>query len=263
MSRANPNEDVRTPNPAVRFYQWAGSSGNYEWYDKVNKKKVEVPLPFTFLPIDRCITLKGYNDDTKTSYWSNEVKDIEKDVFTVQSVSGTGTTKVIRTEAVGLYKDIKSTLDALDISYVESLYVGIKNESGSLDLCNIQIKGAAVKSWFEFKKNVNIWEIAVTVKSSVDKKKGAVKYKEPVYTAITKISKEINDQAITLNNKLNEYLLPYFEKNKATPEQTTKPAQNEQNTANNAPANSKPVEVPFEEKVEDINFGEDMTDIPF
>lgn len=187
MSRSNPSEDTRTPNPALRFYDWTGSTGLMSYYDKEARKKIEVKLPFTFLPISRLVTLKGYNDDTKTSYWSNEVKDIQKDPFLVQSVTGGAGNKQIRTVAQGLYKDIKPILDSLDISYVESLYIGMKGASG-LELCNFQIKGSAIGSWIQFCKDNKIWEIAVKIASSIDKKKGAVKYKEPVYTPIVKIT---------------------------------------------------------------------------
>lgn len=263
MSRSNPNEDSRTPNPALRFYEWQGSTGNLSYYDKENKKKVEVTLPFTFLPISRLVTLKGYNDDTKTSYWSNEVKDIQKDPFLVQSVTGGSGNKQVRTVAQGLYKDIKPTLDALDISYVESLYIGIKGAK-SLELCNIQIKGSAIGSWIQFCKDNKIWDIAVKIASSIDKKKGSVKYKEPVYTPIVKISDAMQTEAIALDHKLNEYLDGYFERNKTTATEVSKNTTNEQKESNK--------EVPFddskhkdaqesktsvkEEKVPNIVFGD-------
>lgn len=213
MSRSNPSEDQREPNPALRFYQWEGSTGAVNYYDKEAKKKVAVALPFTFLPISRLVTLKGYNDDTKTSYWSNEVKDIQKDSFHVQSVSGGANNKQIRTVAQGLYKDIKPTLDSLDIAYVESLYIGIKGAKG-LELCNFQIKGSAIGSWIQFCKDHKIWEIAASINSSLDKKKGSVKYKEPVYTPIVKISEAMQKQSIALDLQLNDYLAGYFERNK-------------------------------------------------
>ena len=217
MSRVNPDEDVKLLNPAVRFYDWSGSEGKFSYYDKEAKKKVMVDLPFTFLPIERCVTLKGYNDDTKTSYWSNEVKDNNKDIFVLQSVTTVNGNKKVTTVAKGLYKDIKPTLDALDISYVESMYIGVKGAKG-LELCNFQIKGSALGAWFEFCSKNKIWEIAVSVSSTVDKKKGAVKFKEPAYAAITKISPKMNEEAIELNKQLLTYLNEYFAKNKVAAE---------------------------------------------
>lgn len=215
MSRVNPDEDVKLQNPAVRFYDWSGAEGKFSYYDKEAKKKVIVDLPFTFLPIERCITLKGYNDDTKTSYWSNEVKDNNKDIFILQSVTTVNGNKKITTVAKGLYKDIKPTLDSLDISYVESMYIGVKGAKG-LELCNFQIKGSALGAWFEFCSKNKIWEIAVSVSSCVDKKKGAVKYKEPAYAAINKISSKMQEEAVELNKQLLVYLNEYFAKNKVS-----------------------------------------------
>lgn len=212
MSRSNPSEDVKTKNPAARFYDWSGSEGHFTYYDKEAKKKIPVKLPFTFLPICKAVTLKGYNDDSKTSFWSNEVKDISKDIMHLQSVTNVGGNKKIVTEAIGLYKDIKTKIDALGVSYVESLYIGVKGASG-LELCNLQIKGAALKPWFDVTSKSNVFELAIKVAGSTDKKKGAVKYKEPIFTVITKVSEEMNKQAVALDLDLQEYLKAYYAKN--------------------------------------------------
>lgn len=263
MSRLNPDEDVKLQNPCQKFYQWGGTDGNFEWYDKENKKKIIVALPFTFLPIERCITLKGFDDDTKTSYWSNEVKDINKDVLTLQSVSTVNGNKKVATVISGLYKDIRPKLDALNISYVESLYIGVKSAKG-LELCNFQIKGSALGTWFEFCSKHKIWDIAVAVKSTTPKKKGRVEYQEPVYTAITKISQAMNDEAVELNKTLNTYLEEYFAKNKAnavsvTVEETkTTPAKTDRPFDNSKPKEAQHSELI--EKENDIVTNMDMPD---
>lgn len=213
MSRSNPTEGARAINPAKKFYEWSGSEGVMTYYDKENKKKVEVPLPFTFLPLRRCVTVKGYNGDTETSYYSNEVKDTRTDVLMVYSVSGSGESRRSRLEEVGLYADIKDRLKAKGIKYVESLYVATYDDKKNLELCNIQIKGAALRPWGDVVKANNIWQVAISIKSFTENKKGGIKFKSPAFSVITKVKPETNEAAIKLDKEIEEYLNEYFKKN--------------------------------------------------
>ncbi len=213
MSRSNPTEDAKAVNPAVKFYEWSGSEGKLKYYDKETKKSVLLDLPFTFLPLRRCVAVKGYNGDTETSYWSNEVKDTRTDVLVVQSATGTGDKRKIRTEAVGLYKDIKDKVKALGAKYVESLYIASYDKNKKLELCNIQIKGSMLRPWGDIVKSSNIWTSAIKIDSFIEGKKGGVKFKVPVLKAISKIKPETNDLAVELDKEIAEYLDAYFLKN--------------------------------------------------
>lgn len=223
MSRSNPNEQL--VNPAARFYEWSGSNGNFKYYDKELKQNVDVPLPFTFLVLDTCATVKGFNDANQGGYWSNEVKDIRKDLITVRSKKGL--------EMTGTWEQIKAKMAADGVEYCQSVYIGIKMDGKNLGLANIQMRGSALSSWIEFCKTNKIMECAVTVKSATPAKKGATKYFEPKFEAV-KIKEETNLEAIELDKTLQEYLKAYFERNATAPTET--PA-----VTNNAPVATETV----------------------
>lgn len=256
MSRSNPTEDAKAVNPAVKFYEWAGSEGKLKYYDKETKKAVLLDLPFTFLPLRRCVTVKGYNGDTETSYWSNEVKDTRTDLLVVQSATGSGDKRKIRTEAVGLYKDIKDKVKALGAKYVESLYIASYDKNKKLELCNIQIKGVMLRPWGDIVKSSNIWTSAIKVDSFVEGKKGGVKFKVPVLKVIDKIKPETNEAAIELDKDIEAYLEEYFRKN-AEAAKTAETEQVEQPKAaepKSAPKQQSRAAAPVEdeEEVDDI-----------
>lgn len=265
MSRSNPNEDARLVNPAVRFFEWSGSQesgGAITYYDKENKKQVQVDLPFSFMPLRRAITVKGYNGDTETTYWSNEVKNPKTDKLIVMSATGKGEARKKRVEMIGLYSDIKDSLKAKGIKYTESLYVAYK-EGKDLKLCNFQIKGAALKPWLDFVKENKIWEIAASIKSSVQGKKGGVKYFSPVFTPV-KVSEEANAKAIELDKEIELFLELYYAQNaeRANSETVEAKAETKADTKSEAkPAakaetkpSSRSAQVEEEEEEEDIHF---------
>jgi hypothetical protein len=213
MSRSNPNEDINLVNPAKFFLEWKGKEGGFEYWDKTNKKNVDIPLPFTFIPLCTYVTLKGYNQKKDTSFWSNEVKDIQKEKFVVKGKNNG--TKALGTYFEGLYKDLKEQLELNKINYVQSLYIACKDEKGALQLANIQIKTSALGPWIEFCKKNKVMEIGVQVKSFTKEKNGSVDFVAPVYTAV-KISDETNKAAIALDEELQVYLKAYLENNKST-----------------------------------------------
>lgn len=255
MSRSNPN-DVQSPNPSLRFYEWAGSAGQFTYYDKETKQKVDEPLPFSFLPLDRLVTFKGWNDKEKKGYWANEVKDHAEEVVVVKSSEGI--------EFAGKRsKEFKEKIEAKKINYIESLYIGVKNKAGKLELCNIQIKGAALKPWFEFCKKNKIYEIAVNVNSTTDEKTGSVKFKAPVYKAVTTLKEETLKEANDLDIELQAYLKEYFAKNSSNVatigEDSSKPAKQAKKEVNKGEMTKEE----FEESVEDISFTDESEEPPF
>jgi len=211
MSRSNPSEDTNLVNPAKFYLEWKGKEGGFEYWDKTNKKNVDMPLPFTFIPLCTYVTLKGYNKKKEIGFWSNEVKDITKDKFVVKGKAKSGS---IETYFEGLYKDLKDQLELNKISYVQSVYIGYKAKGGELELANIQIKTSALGPWIEFCKKNNINECGVSVKEFTKEVNGDVSFVAPVYNAV-KISDETNAAAIELDKTLQSYLTAYLAKTKS------------------------------------------------
>lgn len=205
MSRSNNTEN---PNPARRFYQWVGDKGGFRYFDKSLGEKGEnvyVPLPISFLVLDTLSTIKGFDDATQSGFWSNEVKDIRREVLTVRNKSGVC--------AKGLYEQVITDRNCTGAKYCQSVYVGTKEPDGTWIICNIQMTGAALGAWIEFRKKNKIFEGGILVDEMLDGKKGATKYKIPVFKKID-VATDTEEIAKGLDQKLQAYLKTYFERNR-------------------------------------------------
>lgn len=205
MSRSN-NTDLI--NPAQRFYEWRGSKGDLKYFDKSkgeNGEQVFVKLPFTFLVLDRLSTIKGFSDADQSGFWSNEVRDLKKEIFNIRTKKGL--------VATGLYSAMAPILNQ-GASYCQSVYIAVKEEKG-FSLCNFQIHGSAIGEWINLCKGKNIYKYAITIASADKAKKGATEYYVPVFKLNPKISEEAEAKAIELDKELQEYLKAYFSRNKA------------------------------------------------
>jgi hypothetical protein len=193
------------PNPAVHFFNWNGDTGGFRYFDKSLGEKgerVSVPLPFSFMVLDTLSTIKGYNDFEKSGYWSNEIRDIKRDILTVKSKSGT--------ISKGTYEQVITDRACSGAKYCQSVYVAIKID-GEMKIANIQMLGAALGSWIDFRKKNNIYSGAITVDSFVEGKKGKTVYQIPVFRSIP-CSDDSNTVATDLDKQLQEYLKGYFER---------------------------------------------------
>jgi hypothetical protein len=190
-------------NPATKFIEWKSNEKSFEYYDKEAQKKVEIPLPFKFLVLDELHTVKGWNDATSSSIYSNEVKFISKEIMTVKPFKGNEIAK-------GLYKDIKEKIVAAGGHYTKSIYIML--EDGSL--ANLQLKGSSTQAWGDFtqKTRSRLPEEWVIVKTAKDGKKGAVKFSMPDFTFERTLSDAENEQADGCFDILEAYLKAYLVK---------------------------------------------------
>lgn len=198
MSRSN---QIDLVNPATRFFQWSGSEGKVQYYDKTEEKNVDVKMPFTFLVLDRVAQITGGVDhgNEYLGFWSNAVRNTKVQPFTVRSKRGI--------EVQGLYEQIKGYTG---VRFQQGLYIAYKNGQ-NLEIGYLKIKGAALTAWIEFTKaHRNIFQGAFSIVDAEKKKKGATTYYEPVFDFSAKVSEETESAAIELDKQLQEYLTAYF-----------------------------------------------------
>lgn len=190
-------------NPAAKFIDWKSNEKCFSYYDKEEAKNVLIPLPFTFLVLDELHTIKGWNDATSSSIYSNEVKFISKEVMTVKPFKGNEIAK-------GIYKDIKEKIVAAGGHYTKSIYIML--EDGTL--ANIQLKGSAVQKWGDFsqKTKSRFADEWVTVANVEEGKKGAVKFTTPLFSFAKSLNDKECDLADTAFNTLETYLKAYLVK---------------------------------------------------
>ena len=196
MSRSQPNTQQ---NPATIFYEWNAETGHVRYYDKEAKENVVVKLPFQFLLLDQVARIGGYSESQNAGFYSNEVKDITKEVLTVKTHGG-------GVVAQGLYSEIKDTIKSKGAKYVASLYIAVK-EGENLVIQNFQMKGAALGGWMDFCKEAkgDIWQKAIIIDGMVEGKKGKVTYQTPTFR-LNEVSEDTNEQATELDKELQRYL---------------------------------------------------------
>jgi hypothetical protein len=193
MSLSNNTE---SKNPAQRFFEWSSQDKTVKWYDKEAKQNVLMQLPFTFIVLDMLSTVKGFSDADGGGIWSNEVRDTRKDILTVRTKRGI--------KAQGLWKeDIKNSVEGA--RYCRSVYIAFKDDDGDLVIGNIQMQGSANSAWIEFSRNTKIYGVGIQITGSVEQKKGATTYYEPVFQVIEANEATIAE-AVELDKELQEYL---------------------------------------------------------
>lgn len=196
MSRSN-NTELR--NPAERFFRWDGDKGGFKYYDKnlgENGQNVKIDLPFRFLVLDALSTITGYDDDTKSGYWSNEVRDIRNEQF------------VVRTQKGICYKGLYDQMSLTGAKYAQSVYIAYA-EGGGWHIGNIKFSGASIGSWIDFRKKNKIFDGMICVNEMLHGQKGRVEYEMPVFSKV-EADADMNDVAIELDKELQKYLDQYF-----------------------------------------------------
>jgi hypothetical protein len=203
MSRSNPT--ANNPNPATRWFEWAGKDGRLFYYDKAKKEKVNIPLPFTFMALDSTKTVRGYNKKLKTGLYANEVKDVQADRLVVKFFNG-------GTVAEGVWADIRDAVIARSGKFGVNLYIAYKAADGFKIGCN-QLTGCAMSAWFDFEKKSgkSIFEKAITITQGKKDTSGDVEFIPPAF-ALKDVSEETNAAALALDKELQEYFAGYFKR---------------------------------------------------
>lgn len=211
MSRSNTTENAR--NPSTRWFEWHGSKGCINYWDKEAKKRVDVALPFTFLLLDELATVRGFHEPSNSGIFANEVRDTRQDTFVVRAFEGGDI-------ASGLYASIRDRVAAKGGYFQASCYVAYKTDDG-LKIGNLGFNGAALSSWSEFKKNCpdkqdannkrvrGYYVDAVSITGYEDRTKGATKYRIPVF-ALKPVGTDTNEQAVALDAELQQFLKDYL-----------------------------------------------------
>lgn len=190
--------DDRPVNPAQHFIKV--KSGALTYYDKDSGENVEVSTPLKFIVLDQLATIKGWSDQDESGYWSNEVKNVGKDVLNVRTKNGL--------KESGIWKEIKGSVGIAGAKYHASIYIAASGRNG-LEIQNLALTGAALNAWIEFTKKNDVRKNSVTLSEWADAKKGSVKYKVPVFVASPMDDGE-RDEAVELAKKLRVYHNEYF-----------------------------------------------------
>ncbi len=196
MSFSNP----RVKNPTVKFLEFKGESGTFQYYDKETEKNITLPLPIYFVVLDELHTVKGYNKNYKAGIVSNEVRNIKEELLSV---------RVFKTDIklVGTWEKIKGEVERIQGHYSKSVYAGLIVKDKPMELVNFQFHGASRSPWFDYKGDKE--KFGVSVLETVEDSSGSVSFKRPVFKAVKLRDIDIK-QATELDRQLQEYLKHYF-----------------------------------------------------
>lgn len=225
MSRSEKN--TINQNPATRFFDFAGGTGQVEFYDRESKTNIPVEFPFKFLVLDEVMTVGGgYDDGDKfIGYYSTAIRSQNAKIepITVWQSSG----KKQRVAMKGLWSEIKAGLTGA--KYIKGLYImWFNDETNQMEIGYLKIRGAALMPWVNFnadRKDVCVGAFAIV--GNAPKKKGTNHYFEPVFEWTETIKPESEAKALELDSQvLQPYLRDYFAKQGTyveTPETEDKP----------------------------------------
>lgn len=192
MSLSNP----RSSSPVSKWFRLRASTGDVVYYDKSLQKEVVVPLPFKFVVLDVLNTIGGYHESSQSGIRANEVRT-NQEVLTVRSRAGT--------LAEGSYEQIKDRIKTLGGKFANSVYIAYE-EGGELVLGNLNLIGASVSAWFDFKQGKSLdVDPGVVITSFTAAKKGATEYFVPTFDRYTVDDAELS-VAASLDRDLQEYL---------------------------------------------------------
>ena len=222
-SRRTLNKTEGSTNPSTKFLEWNSSNKCFSYYDKTLKEKllaegktakeisegklanVLVPLPMKIQFLEEFHTIKGFHEGSEASIYSNEIKTM-KEELTVKSF------KLKEPIAKGLYNDIKHEVKAAGGKYGKSVYALLDGE-----IVNLQLYGASISPFIFYtsgdkKTNVKghshlLETNFIEVKDFADKKKGANKYTEPIFSLGEAFTPEENELA----NEKYAVIANYFE----------------------------------------------------
>ena len=210
-SRRTLNKPTGASNPATKFLEWSSQNGCFTYYDKEKEENVLIDLPLKVQFLEDFHTIKGFDEGSNSRIYSNEIKYLSKEPLSVKSF------KVKEPLAEGLYNDIKFQVKSLGGKYGKSVYALLDGE-----IVNIQLYGASIAPFIYFvngdkKTNVKGHEHLletnfVEVKSFADKKKGANKYKEPIFSIGSTFKPDEHKLADEKYGIIADYFKKYTEK---------------------------------------------------
>lgn len=201
--------EQKTKNPVTKWLQWKSEEKTFSYYDKEKEENVNVDLPLNFVILEHYHTVKGWDDQTESGIYANEVFSIGTEELNVKSFGNKNLGKKARDIAKGVYKKIKPTILSSGGHYARSIYA----LTSELEIINISLKGSGVQAYSEFVNDVlggdyNFDKNWVKITGAKDHTKGRVNYSTPIFEK----GSEIKDSSkiAPFAKQLQDYMLSYM-----------------------------------------------------
>lgn len=112
------------------------------WYSKELEKEIKLEMPFTFVWLENCSSVMGYDADKQQGIYSNEVLNTKTEPLTVKSGN-----EII---AEGLYTNIKAEIKSRGAKYCNPVYALMKNEEDEYEVVRFLMVGSSRDAWSSF-----------------------------------------------------------------------------------------------------------------
>lgn len=193
MSLSNPRG---AESPVKTYFRIKANAGQVINWSKAENKEIVHDLPFRFIVLDTLNTIGGYSDAHRSGIWANEVRT-NNDVLRVRTKDGL----LIQ----GTYNETKDRLRGLGGKFANSVYIAYK-DGDQWALGNLNLVGAALSAWFDYKQNVRIdSDPGVAIAGFAAKQKGATNYFAPTFERL-QVSDDSLAAAVELDKTLQAYL---------------------------------------------------------
>ena len=228
----------RVQNPSVFRAEWSSKLNNFYYYDKElvvegsteTGGNVIIPMPVRFVVLDKMVSVRGYNEEQKGSFYSNMIGpfDTKKKNLIVKCKG--------KTVIEGLYADIKETKALKGAKFCTEIFVMFYNEKKEPIIVTFSLYGTAQSSFRDFEQGCkeeknksgllikiaqskhDIYKCAIEVKKSVVLVKGNKDYNSPVFTAIA-TSTASEESAKQLYVELQDYFVALLKRGSNKPDE--------------------------------------------
>lgn len=142
MSRTKPRGGASSP--IKRYLSFSGATGEFSFYDKDKKERVELD-ELTIVVLDVRSSVTGYNSTSKAQITSNMVAETGKETIKVVSWKDGKSTDI----AEGLYKDIKAVAKEAGGKFTANI-ICLADVGFGQEICNLQFTGSSLNGWINF-----------------------------------------------------------------------------------------------------------------
>lgn len=188
MSRAD-EFSSSVKSPVAKYLQWDSAERTFKYYNKEASKNEYVKMPISFVVLKEMATISGFHEPSQSGIYSNEVAttNLKTQELTVKTSKGL-------TIAKGIYGDIKPVLATSGAKFAMAVYALMNGE-----LVCLKLSGSSFSAWYDFVADNRkaFLSNVVSILSVEDKKKGATKYTQPVFTLGANIEADVNAKAET------------------------------------------------------------------
>jgi len=161
------------PNPSTKWLEWDSKNKGLRFYNSETKTNELIKIPLKLMFLTERSTIIGFDDNTNSRIYSNDVEFTKDEPFTVRSKAGILVS--------GVYDGIKPNIVSLGANYAKRVYAVLDGE-----IVNIVFKGDVFSQWINFtnayKKNNPLWaNNYFVIEGAEDRKKGATKWTVPIF----------------------------------------------------------------------------------